>query len=305
VIGRIDPESETGAFTPSAKWNFLIAVTLLAATALVQAGNAQTAGPKLSAQDLIHNLRNKTFTGERTDLRFENARLAEILAKFEETSGLAFNISPGIDLTGERPRAYNFLGYPWDRALDAVLTDYGFELRLRGGGLWVDHFTPESRKTRSAFFVGSVTAAALACAVLIVLAWRRRRRRAQARVQKISLDPEAVETAVQRLTYMFQVEKIYRNGRISLDSLAERLDLQPHQLSAIVNSRLGRSFTELVSDNRVEEVKKRLSDPAEKANILNIAYDAGFGTKASFNRIFKERTGLTPSEFRRKSLAAK
>ncbi len=283
--------------------SILLANLLLAGTALAQFGDGQAAGPRLTAQELVRNLRNKTFTGERTDLRFENARLAEILAKFEETSGLAFKISPAIDLSGEGLRAYNFLSYPWDRALDAVLTDYGFELRVRGGELWVDHHTPESRRTLSAFFIGSITAAVLAGAVLLVLAWRRRRRRAQARDQKISLEPEAVETAVQRLTYMFQVEKIYRNGRMSLDSLAERMGLQPHQLSAIVNSRLGRSFTELVADYRVEEVKKRLSDPGEKANILNIAYDAGFGTKASFNRTFKERTGLTPSEFRRKHAA--
>ncbi|MCK7514990.1 MAG: helix-turn-helix domain-containing protein [Desulfobacterales bacterium] len=68
---------------------------------------------------------------------------------------------------------------------------------------------------------------------------------------------------------------------------------------------MGRSFTELVADYRVDEIKKRLSDPDETANILNIAYDAGFGTKASFNRIFKDHTGLTPSEFRRKTAPAK
>jgi len=278
----------------------LLAGLLVTGTALARAEGGQAAAPRLTAQQLVRNLRNKTFTGERMDIRFDDARLADILSKFEGTSGLSFRISPAIDLSREGRRAYNFLGYPWDRALDAVLTDYGFELRLRGGELWVDRYTPESRRTLSAFFVGSVTAAVLAGAVLVALAWRRRRRRAQARDQKISLDPEAVETALQRLTYMFQVERIYRNGRMSLDSLAERLGLQPHQLSAIVNSRVGRSFTELVADYRVEEVKKRLADPAEKANILNIAYDAGFGTKASFNRTFKERTGLTPSEFRRK-----
>ena len=293
-----------GPFLRACRTTCLLTALLLGGTAFLQGGRAQAAGPRLTAQDLVRNLRTKTFTGESVELRFTDARLREILAKFEETSGLAFKISPDVDLSGERPRAYNFLGYPWDRALDAVLSDHGLELRLKGGELWVDHYTSESRRTRSAFFVGSVTAAAFACAVVLALAWRRRRKRVQARAQKISLDAEAVETAVQRLSYMFQVEKIYRNGRISLDSLAERLGLQPHQLSAIVNSRLGRSFTELVADYRVEEVKKRLSDPAEKANILNIAYDAGFGTKASFNRIFKERTGLTPSEFRRKQAIA-
>jgi AraC-like DNA-binding protein len=292
------------SFPPAARTVRLLFALLLVAGTAARAQSAQATGPRLTAQELVHNLRNKTFTGERMDLRFDNAQLAEILAKFEETSGLTFKISPAIDLSAEGRRAYNFLGYPWDRALDAVLTDYGFELRLKGGELWIDHYTPESRRTLSAFFIGSVTAAVLACVLVLSLAWRKRRRRSLARAQKISLAPEDVETAVQRLTYMFQVEKIYRSARLSLDSLAERLGLQSHQLSAIVNSRLGRSFTELVADYRVEEVKKRLSDPSEKANILNIAYDAGFGTKASFNRIFKERTGLTPSEFRRKQAGA-
>lgn len=271
---------------------------------LVLAGSGAAAS-KLSARDLVHNLKNKTFTGDRIELRFTDAGLVEILAKFEEISGLVFKIGPSVDPEGSGLRRYNFLGYPWDQAIGAVLSDFGLELRLKGGELWVDRFTPEGDRTVSAFVIGSVTAAALACGLALALAWRRRRRRAQGRAQKISLDPEAIENAAQRLTYMFQVEKIYRNGRISLDSLSERLGLQPYQLSGIVNSRMGRSFTELVADYRVDEVKKRLSDPDESANILNIAYDAGFGTKASFNRVFKELTGLTPSEFRRKNSSAR
>jgi AraC-like DNA-binding protein len=276
-------------------------LVLLAASALLlPARSDAAAATRLTPQELVRNLRNKTFTGEKIDLRFNGAVLPEILAKFEETSGLTFRISPAIDQGGERRRTYNFLGYPWDRALDAVLSDYGFELRLKGGELWIAEFTPESRRALSAFFIGSVTAAVFAGALALALAWRRRRRRALARGQKISLGSEEVETAVQRLSYIFQVEKIYRSSRLSLDSLAERLGLQSHQLSAIINSRLGQSFSEMVADYRVAEAKKRLADAAEKANILNIAYDAGFGTKASFNRIFKDRTGLTPSEFRRK-----
>jgi AraC-like DNA-binding protein len=264
-------------------------------------GGSGGAAPKLSPRDLIHNLKNKTYSGDPVELRFTDAGLVEILAKFQEISGLVLKINPAVDLSLNPLRQYNFRGYPWDRALDTVLSDSGLELRLKGGELWIERFTPEADRTVSAFVIGSVTAASLACGVVLTLAWRRRRRRAQSRAQKISLDPEAIENAAHRLNYMFQVEKIYRNDRISLDSLSERLGLQPYQLSAIINSRMGRSFTELVADYRVDEVKKRLSDPDENANILNIAYDAGFGTKASFNRVFKERTGLTPSEFRRKN----
>lgn len=276
----------------------------MAGLALVLSGSGRAAS-ELTARDLVRNLQNKTFSGDPVELRFRDAGLAEILAKFEEVSGLVFHISPAVDLSRGGLRQYNFLGYRWDQALGAVLSDFGLEIRLKGGELWVERFTPERDRTVSAFVIGSVTAAALACGLALAYAWRRRRRRAQVRAQKISLAPEAIETAAQRLNYMFQVEKVYRNDRISLDSLSERLGLQPYQLSGIINSRMGRSFTELVADYRVDEVKKRLLDPEEKANILNIAYDAGFGTKASFNRVFKERTGLTPSEFRRKNPSLK
>lgn len=275
----------------------------LAAVVLVFAG--ASAASKLTARDLVHNLKNKTYSGDPVELRFTDAGLVEILAKFEEVSGLVFKIGPSVDLERSGLRRYSFLGFAWDRALDSVLSDFGLELRLADGTLWVERFTPENDRAVSAFVIGSVTAASLACGLALALAWRRRRRRAQGRAQKISLDPEAIETVAQRLNYMFQVEKVYRNDRISLDSLAERLGLQSYQLSGVINSRMGKSFTEFVADHRVDEVKKRLSDPEEKANILNIAYDAGFGTKASFNRVFKERTGLTPSEFRRKNPSAR
>jgi len=47
-------------------------------------------------------------------------------------------------------------------------------------------------------------------------------------------------------------------------------------------------------------VKERLNDPDEDGNILNIALDAGFKAKSSFNTIFKKSTGMTPSQFRKK-----
>ena len=50
---------------------------------------------------------------------------------------------------------------------------------------------------------------------------------------------------------------------------------------------------------RVEEVKRRLTTPKfSNYKIVAIAYDCGFNSKASFNRIFKNETGVTPSAFK-------
>jgi AraC-like DNA-binding protein len=50
---------------------------------------------------------------------------------------------------------------------------------------------------------------------------------------------------------------------------------------------------------RVDAVKAQLVDPAESRDVLDIAFEAGFSSKASFNRSFKLVVGVTPSVFRR------
>ena len=127
----------------------------------------------------------------------------------------------------------------------------------------MDVFKPEKDKTISAFLIGSITAAAFLGGAFIFLSQRKRRRRNFEREKKIALGPEAVEEIVQRVEYLFQIEKIHRNGRLTLDSLSERLAIQPYQLSGIINRRMGKSFTDLIGDYRVEEVKKRFSDARE------------------------------------------
>lgn len=78
--------------------------------------------------------------------------------------------------------------------------------------------------------------------------------------------------------------------------------MTPHQLSWIINDVLHLSFSSLINGHRVEEVKTRLSDPSfNSTSILQAALEAGFGTKAAFNRAFKKHTGLTPSEFKNKN----
>ncbi len=97
-----------------------------------------------------------------------------------------------------------------------------------------------------------------------------------------------------------EIEKIYRDDTLSLNTLAKKLHVSAHFLSQLINEQLGNSFYEMLNSYRIEEVKLRLTDPAEaEIPILTIAYDAGFSTKSSFNRYFKKFTGTTPSQFKK------
>ena len=67
-------------------------------------------------------------------------------------------------------------------------------------------------------------------------------------------------------------------------------------ISRLINSHFKKSFTDLVNHYRVEEAKQRLL--SEETAITVIAFEVGFNSIASFNRVFKEKVGSSPSEFR-------
>ena len=75
-------------------------------------------------------------------------------------------------------------------------------------------------------------------------------------------------------------------------------------LSYLFNETLGTSYTEFVNGLRVDEAKARLADPANAPlTVLAVGLDAGFASKSTFNRVFKEATGETPSAFRQRAAA--
>lgn len=104
-----------------------------------------------------------------------------------------------------------------------------------------------------------------------------------------------------RVVAAFEQERVFRNPDLTLDSLAERLDLTPNAVSQLLNAGLGQSFYELVNGYRLEEVKHRLlTSDARRLTVLALALEAGFNSKTTFNRVFKEKTGLTPKEYQKK-----
>lgn len=125
-----------------------------------------------------------------------------------------------------------------------------------------------------------------------------------ARYRKSGLDPRTADAQLERLLRFMDEDQPYIRNDLTLQDLAGMLDIRPHNLSQIINTRLKRSFYDFVNGYRVEEVKRRLADP-ETANltILAIALDAGFNSKSTFNQIFKAEVGETPSQYRKRVLA--
>lgn len=95
----------------------------------------------------------------------------------------------------------------------------------------------------------------------------------------------------------------WRDPGLGLDRLARLLGTNTAYLSRALNEGLGLSFNDAINRLRVAEVEYQLADPTVDGDVLAIALTAGFSSKTSFNRVFKAQTGLTPTQFRAKSMA--
>ena len=107
-----------------------------------------------------------------------------------------------------------------------------------------------------------------------------------------------------RLLRLMRGERAYRQEGLTIGRLAQTLDVPEYRLRRIINQQLGyRNFNAFLNDLRIEEACQLLADPAkERLPILNLALDLGYGSSGPFNRAFRAKTGLTPTEYRRDHL---
>jgi AraC-like DNA-binding protein len=116
--------------------------------------------------------------------------------------------------------------------------------------------------------------------------------------QKSGLNDKDAEMIRQKLLLFMKEEKPYLEDSLTMQKLAERLNVSTHNLSEVINSRLNLSYYDFINGHRVEEFKSRIANPAnDKYNILTVAFDSGFKSKGTFNSIFKKNTRMTPSEY--------
>ena len=110
-------------------------------------------------------------------------------------------------------------------------------------------------------------------------------------------DKKETELQEQILCYM-EAEKPYLDAKLSLGSLAEKLDVSSHQLSKIINDDFQKNFNDFINTYRIEEFKRIIiSGEHPNLTLISYGYMVGFNSKSSFNRSFKRITGKTPGDF--------
>lgn len=112
------------------------------------------------------------------------------------------------------------------------------------------------------------------------------------------------DAALIQLDRLMQCEQIYSDPDLSLGRLASQLDLSSHQLSELLNARMGKSFTRLVRERRLAAAKAMLvAEPS--ASVLSVGLSVGFTSQSSFYEAFREIEGMTPGQYRKLNLSQK
>lgn len=113
------------------------------------------------------------------------------------------------------------------------------------------------------------------------------------------MDDATASRYEETLRLVMETEKPYRRGDLTLQDLADITGMSPHNLTEVINTKVGQNFYDFVNGYRVQEVQRRLADPTSAhLTLLAIGLDAGFNSKSTFNAVFKKHTHMTPSAYR-------
>ncbi len=103
----------------------------------------------------------------------------------------------------------------------------------------------------------------------------------------------------EKLKAVMSEEKLYKNQELSLNGLADVMDIKPYLISRSLSEVINKRFNDFVNEYRVEEVQRLLKDENNaKFTLLSLAMEAGFNSKSSFNRAIKKHLGISPSELK-------
>lgn len=113
--------------------------------------------------------------------------------------------------------------------------------------------------------------------------------------EKITDRIRCLNPALLKMLYYTYIN--YAQRDLSLSMIAEHVNRTPSYLSSLFSSSMGMRFTDYISDIRIRQAKKMLLQTKQK--IQDIAYAVGISDQRYFSSIFRKRTGMTPSEYRR------
>ena len=114
----------------------------------------------------------------------------------------------------------------------------------------------------------------------------------------VAIDPLLLD----KIKSDMQENKYFLNPNLSLSVFAKKLGEPSRKISLHLNQGLKKSFIDFVNEYRVQEFKKNIREgKLPHLTLIGIAFESGFNSKSSFNRVFKKMSGESPSAFQKRT----
>lgn len=111
-------------------------------------------------------------------------------------------------------------------------------------------------------------------------------------------ESEEYQILKNELVKILEEKEIYKLENVTLRVLSQHLNVSSKKVSILLNQCMNTTFYDLMNYYRLTEFKNRIKKgEANQKTILAIAFESGFNSKATFNRIFKLKEGMTPKEY--------
>ena len=117
-----------------------------------------------------------------------------------------------------------------------------------------------------------------------------------------SLTEERRTMLQQQLHELMETEKTYLDSNLTLEQLARHVDVPKQHLTELLNVDLETNFYHYINGLRTREAMSLMQQGNFDGNLLHVCYASGFKSKSTFNKYFKELTGVTPKDYRNASV---
>ncbi|MEQ8925369.1 MAG: helix-turn-helix domain-containing protein [Fulvivirga sp.] len=106
-----------------------------------------------------------------------------------------------------------------------------------------------------------------------------------------------IEGLKDRVEKLMKSKKPFLNSGLQLQDLADELGYSGREISLVINQDLNKNFYDYINELRVSYASNLIIN---QPNLLikEVMYDSGFSNKVTFNKIFRDKFGCTPSEFK-------